>query len=342
MDELKKLLLKYKNKIFLLVEPGGNHGDSLIYMGMEKILKNYKIKYNIVKYKEIPRSHLFTTLYWGPWKRILNILILLGRSNKNVEKSVKKIDKKICEFNINTHNIRTAPLDIILVHGGGNINDHQGFGVRLLKNLMKNNPKNIIIVGPQTYWFQETCFAKLFNNTKAQIHLFSREKYSYKLLKSMNLPENVHVYISKDTAFYLSKKDFRLHQDYYDLICFRKDVESKVFQDKKDFILLQKIGTKDLRKSKEKIFIGDISLLPKFNNFLDLIKSSKTVYTDRLHVAILAAILRKKTFLYPNFYYKNRGVYEYSLSEYENVEMITSSNEIYKIKEKIANTIKYH
>jgi len=38
------------------------------------------------------------------------------------------------------------------------------------------------------------------------------------------------------------------------------------------------------------------------------------VATDRLHVAILASLLGKKVIFYPNDYYKNRAVFENSLS----------------------------
>ena len=63
----------------------------------------------------------------------------------------------------------------------------------------------------------------------------------------------------------------------------------------------------------------DVSIFGGFKDFVAAIESSNGVYTDRLHVAILAAILGKKTSLYPNSYHKNRGVFEYSLSNYPNV-----------------------
>jgi exopolysaccharide biosynthesis predicted pyruvyltransferase EpsI len=43
------------------------------------------------------------------------------------------------------------------------------------------------------------------------------------------------------------------------------------------------------------------------------------IYTDRLHCAILAAMLDRYVILLPNTYYKNRAVFEHSLSRFANV-----------------------
>lgn len=47
--------------------------------------------------------------------------------------------------------------------------------------------------------------------------------------------------------------------------------------------------------------------------FLKYIMIHKTVKTNRLHVAIAAALLGKDVLLYPNTYYKNEEVFDYSL-----------------------------
>jgi len=323
LDELEKVLLEYRSKKFLVIEPGGNNGDRLIYMGMEKKLKELGITSTVLQYKENPRFPLFKWLYFGPWKRIVKVAKFASRSNNSLETAINKIDKWIYERTLRPNKIQADPADVILIHGGANINDLYGHGIRLLKNVTQHNPNSVIIVGPQTYWFKSTCFPKLFLTAKQTIHLFCREKYSYNLLKSMKLPENVHVSLSCDTIFYLSKKDFNARQGIYDLICFRTDHESAVFQKARE--LLRKIGTTDLRRSEKRVFMGDISNMPNFRDFVDLVEGSRSVYTDRLHVAILAAILDKDTTLYANSYYKNKGVYEYSLSNYSNVKFVEIS-----------------
>jgi hypothetical protein len=53
--------------------------------------------------------------------------------------------------------------------------------------------------------------------------------------------------------------------------------------------------------------------------FLRAVDAFPIVRTDRLHVAIAGAMLGKQVWLYPNSYYKNRAVYEFSLRAFSNV-----------------------
>jgi exopolysaccharide biosynthesis predicted pyruvyltransferase EpsI len=56
--------------------------------------------------------------------------------------------------------------------------------------------------------------------------------------------------------------------------------------------------------------------------FLQSISRFSLVRTDRLHVAIGAALLGKKVELYSNSYFKNRAVYEFSLKSFSNVRFV--------------------
>lgn len=54
---------------------------------------------------------------------------------------------------------------------------------------------------------------------------------------------------------------------------------------------------------------------------LSFIDTYQTVHTNRLHTAIAAALLRKQVRFFPNSYFKNRAVYEFSLRDrFRNVE----------------------
>jgi exopolysaccharide biosynthesis predicted pyruvyltransferase EpsI len=322
MDKLEEMMLEYRGKKFVVIEPGGNNGDRLIYMGMEKKLKELGINYKVLQYRENPRFYLLHTIYFGPWKRILKIPSVAYKSSNGLGIAVNKLDSEVYGQTLRADKIQVDPAHLILTQGGGNIDDLYGFGIRLLKNIIQHSRNRVIIVGPQTYWFKWTHFPELFLTARQEVHLFCRERYSYNLLRSLSFPENVHVDLSPDTAFYLSKKDFQARLGAYDLICFRTDRESLMFQKTRDLDLSQETGPRDLRKSQKRVFVGDISLLPKFREFLELIEGSRKVCTDRLHVAILAAILGKDTTLYSNSYYKNKGVYEYSLSSYPNVKFV--------------------
>lgn len=49
--------------------------------------------------------------------------------------------------------------------------------------------------------------------------------------------------------------------------------------------------------------------------FLNFIRGFDTVRTNRLHVAIGGSLLGKKVGLYPNNYFKNFAIFEYSMKE---------------------------
>jgi exopolysaccharide biosynthesis predicted pyruvyltransferase EpsI len=130
----------------------------------------------------------------------------------------------------------------------------------------------------------------------------------------MAFPENVHIHLSHDTSLYLLKEDFSLQNwnKSYILIAPRNDRESAVTWDKRKI------------RSPTRILFGDIVKLDNFNDYVNIIWNARQIYTDRLHNAILSAILGKETFLYPNSYHKNKGVYEFSLSTYPNVKFVDS------------------
>ena len=62
--------------------------------------------------------------------------------------------------------------------------------------------------------------------------------------------------------------------------------------------------------------------------FLEAIKRFSSVHTDRLHVAIAAALLGKEVRLYSNSYYKNRAVYELSLTHFPKFAFVDISRAV--------------
>jgi len=330
MDKLEETILRYRHSRFVVVEPGGNHGDRLIYNGMEKKLKQHQIKYLVLKYQVCFRLPILSTLFFKFCHRILKVARSISKLGKSWNLVILKLDRWIYEKFLRPYKIQATPNDVILIHGGGNIND-MWHGIRLLKSVLQHNTNNVLIVGPQTYWFKETSFPALFTKAKQAIYLFCREKFSYQLLNSLRLPRNVQVLLSNDTSFYLSKEDFHVCQGYHDLICLRTDKESALFQKKEEIEKIFKRLSLAM-VPKRKIFVKDLSRVKDFRDFIHLIETSKKVYTDRLHVAIPAAILGKETVLYPNSYYKNRGVYDYSLSNYLNVKFAHFPSSLKELK----------
>ena len=109
---LKDIFEEYKYRRFLFVEPGGNHGDYLIYAGAKKLANEVGIEYLSFPFDYQTSSALF-----------LNSIIA---------------------------NIPTSQFDIIYLHGGGGFNSMHKWSPRLLKILRTMFPKNLIIVGPSS------------------------------------------------------------------------------------------------------------------------------------------------------------------------------------------------
>jgi len=219
------------------------------------------------------------------------------------------MDKKV-------RTIDNAAADIILLRGGAYLTDiwKEYHVLESTFCAIRYKPESIIIIAPQSFFFTTVQFPTFFKRIKHVVHLFCRERYSYNLLSSMHFPENVHIHLSHDTALYLSKEDFSLNSERgsYILIAPRNDIESAV--------------TWKIKKIPQhtKILFGDVIHVTDFGSFVNIVRNASKVYTDRLHVAILSAILGKETYLYPNSYHKNKGVYEFSLSKFRNVKFIDS------------------
>ena len=52
MDKLENLLVQHKNDAFLLIEPEGNYGDTLLSLGLYTKLRELDITYKVLQYKE--------------------------------------------------------------------------------------------------------------------------------------------------------------------------------------------------------------------------------------------------------------------------------------------------
>ncbi|MEM5853678.1 MAG: polysaccharide pyruvyl transferase family protein [Candidatus Aenigmatarchaeota archaeon] len=310
------MLLNYNNEEFLVIHPSGSKGDQLIVMGMEKKLKELNIRYRLFHLRL--ESSFFNQVSNYVHRKLLNnkLKVLKKESLRVISSATSFINN---QMNRKRRLIPNTSSTIFLLRGGAYLNDiwKEYHIMHTVFQVVHNKPYSKIIIAPQSFYFSSTHFSSFLSKIKNEIHIFCREKYSYDLLNSMVFPRNVHIYLSPDTSLYLSKEDFQLQDKYqreaYILIAPRKDRES---------IVMWKIDK--MISSKTKILFGDIIHLPKFNDYVNIIWGARQIYTDRLHNAILAAILGKETYLYPNSYYKNKGVYEFSLKKFPNVKFVDS------------------
>lgn len=283
MDAFEEFLREHADLKFCTVTPGGNHGDTLIHMGLNKKLYEHGIEYTSLNLEEIYSRDIVSGL-----KYVLNIAAW---------KLGLEMGFQLLEI--------PEDADLILFEGGGYMNDIW-YGPVLLKQILKKHSQPVA-VAPQSYWFESTDLMGHFTDDRS-VTLFCRERRSLELLLGMPQRPNVDIKTSGDTALYLDAEDLRTlikpAREPYDLICFRKDKESIIAPEKR----------REIIESSDAPLVEDISKKGDLGDFISTVANARQVHTDRLHVAIAAHILRKEATLYPNRYHKNRGVYEYSLA----------------------------
>jgi len=293
MDDFEKHLAENRDKNMTVITPGGNHGDTLIHMGLVKKLEEKNINYTCLNLE-----HLYIK------NRVLGAKYLV---NIGLWKLGLTMGFKLLDIPDET--------ELILFEGGGYMND-VWYGPALLRQVMKRNPQPVTI-GPQSYLFTDTRFDEYFKDNRP-VHLFCREEYSYKHLAEKRLPGNVSYRVSPELALYLTADDL---MDYiadneggYELVAFRRDKESA----------LNPVANSRVMGLCKNPLVSDVSMVGTMKDFVTTIYNATQIYTDRLHVAILSKILGKKVILFGNKYHKNQGVWELSLREH--VEYVESSS----------------
>lgn len=120
-------------------------------------------------------------------------------------------------------------------------------------------------------------------------------------------------YIPRALRSYLGIRSWKTQSGAKTLFCFRTDSESSGNCDPSrsfDISELYRIGC----QTRSTINLGT-------SLFVETLSWFETIETDRLHCAITGAMLGKSVRFYPNNYFKNEAVYEFSIkSQFPNVE----------------------
>ena len=196
-----------------------------------------------------------------------------------------------------------APGGIVLIGGGGNLIEGSYNDVAELVRAHQHADQ--VVVLPQSI----IGFADILARTFENLTVFCREKVSYDLALSNGAhPERLH--LAQDMALYLPTDHFSsfFQEGERTLYALRVDSES-------GGALPLTAENFDLSLS----WNGDIWTSPEFCEYAvkamaSFIAPYKTVVTDRLHITILSAFLGKRVFMLPNSYFKNRAVFEHSVS----------------------------
>lgn len=291
MDAFETFLDEHEGTEICTITPGGNHGDTLIHMGMVKKLEEAGCNYSCINLEDEYRK-----------SRILGAKYLI-----NIAAWKLGWDRGFRLLEI------PEGADLILFDGGGYMND-VWYGMVLLRQVLRRHSQPVA-VAPHSFWFKGTDLMSLFAGDRP-VTLFCRETYSFDLLSGMRKTKKVSVLLSKDTALYLNRKDLEAYirpsDENYDLICFRNDKES----------IIPNGLRREIVEGLDRSLVCDISIKGGLDHFVSTIANAERIHTDRLHVAIVGHILRKETTLYDNLYHKNRGVYEYSLKADPKIKFI--------------------
>jgi exopolysaccharide biosynthesis predicted pyruvyltransferase EpsI len=201
---------------------------------------------------------------------------------------------------------------IIFYAGGGNLVEGKYKNAYHFINNNYRQNREIILLPHTVHGYDELLLSA------KNLTIFCREKTSYQNLSAIGFPSE-RLFLTHDMAFQLSKMEF---QDYLmngkgTANCYRTDKESaRPFDMPND--------NRDISLS----WNGELWHRPDFaknvtHSLASYLSAFETVKTDRLHVAILAAIIGKKVVLYPNNYFKIKAVFEYSIKEaFDNVVLI--------------------
>jgi len=237
------------------------------------------------------------------------------------------------EVNIVNYNQQLSK--VLFVSGGGNLIDKYNYLLNRLKQLLRKY--NEIIILPHTYYGKETALFLKSNEKKFKI--ICRELNSYFFLKQYKI-NSASLFVSRDLAFYMSLEAFKM-KGKGELHAFREDIEKTgALLSHKNFDLSVQIKVDNAPFNLE--FWNTDNWEEYLTNFIEIIASYSVVHTNRLHVAITAALLGKEVYLYPNSYYKNKGVYKFSLAKMLHVRMCTKIQQsIYVILTNIKNIISY-
>lgn len=242
----------------------------------------------------------------------------------------------------------------ILFHGGGNIGDLYHEHMNFLINLIQHYPSNRIIVFPQTIFYKDKVLCqndfKILSKHRDLI-ICVRDNESFSIVnkaftgKVLLLPDMAfcisisslkkYLYTCKKEKLYIKRideeavnKDIDLSESYdiSDWPCVQRrymfsTIGNKIFEN-----LYKLLGTNILlRVLWDKYFIH-IHRFMLIKEGVKFISQYKTIYTQRLHGAILAVLLEKNVKILDNSYGKNSSFYNTWLKDLNNVELVDLIN----------------
>jgi pyruvyl transferase EpsO len=236
--------------------------------------------------------------------------------------------------------------DIFLFHGGGNFGDLYPEHVNLLLHILKEFPRNQVVVLPQTVFFKnerhkEAICNQMRNHTKLRIYV--RDLHSLDELQKSGLND---ITAMPDMAHHLAGKLIPdpLIGGGDPLYFIRRDEEGGKIPSTISFDSRETVDWVDSISARDRIaFIfliravrglravnSSISLYRLWYRLRDstvrggveLLSRSTTIYTNRLHAVLLGLLLGRNVIAFDNSYGKLSEYYQTWLSEVPNLKFL--------------------
>jgi exopolysaccharide biosynthesis predicted pyruvyltransferase EpsI len=211
---------------------------------------------------------------------------------------------------------------LVFYSGGGNFVSYYSNAANFIGK-WHDKARRLVIL-PSTINSHEDLIAKLGQN----VDIMLREKVSFDYVSKMN--KNSRKFLMDDLAISLDLKEFwkyleepkgnfrsQLNHSLLRFISSRFKLQSKTLNsyrddmEKPDMILPK--DNIDISRLLEVSEQSEASIKELAYYLLFFIKQFDIINTNRLHVCLAGAILGKEVNFYPNSYYKNRAVYEFSM-----------------------------
>lgn len=234
--------------------------------------------------------------------------------------------------------------DIIMLHGGGNLENQYLFIETGRRKIVQEFDQNLIIGFPQTIFFTNTKEGKkefelskmLYGNHKNMVFM-AREEKSYEIMKE-NLKNN-KIYLTPDIVAILNESlDDNLYERDGAMIILRNDSETKVDMEvnkrieeylKQEYSKIERTDT-----AQGGVILGHNSE-KELNEMFTKYKKIELVVTDRLHGMIFAVITGTPCIALDNYNHKIKETYKW-FKNCKYIKYIEEYKEFSNIKNAVA------
>lgn len=289
----------------------------------EKVMGELKNKLNIVA-EEIPRTARIVRLDLPMHLNVGDQLIDWG-TEVFLKSHGLKPALRLSALDYQRYRHKITPSDILLLHGGGNVNDIYKWHENLRQDVLKRFPDNKIILFPQSiFFFDEERGKELMKayQDHKDFTMFVRDQESYSYIQQLG---GVRCALCPDMAHALWKSDRGVTPQYDGegvLLFLRKDVEASEAQEQNstsiDWIdvvpALDQPLSKQIFRAIERCpsYVVRNRLIDIWNfrrrrivrKSIELFSKHEMVETDRLHAMILGCLLGKPVRYIDNNYGK--------------------------------------